>query len=65
MKNYELMKLLSSLPAGAEVKMNIIVTKEELNDPIDNDIHGCEVYSYSAAAQDVDCDGDRTIYIYT
>lgn len=65
MKNYELMQLLGTIPDGAEVKMNIIVTKGELTEPTDIDDNGCQMYSYCARVQDVDTDGDKTIYLYT
>lgn len=65
MKNYELMQLLGTMTAGAEVEMNIVITKESLTNPIDIDDNGCQIYSYSAKVQDVDTNGDETIYLYT
>ncbi len=67
MKNYELMQLLGSMPAGAEVRMNIILTLEDVESSpeIDVDSNDQTMYSYSAEVKDLDSDGDKTIYLYT
>lgn len=67
MKNYELMKLLSDMPAGAEVKINVLLSTEELDacNEVDVNDRGESVHSYSAEVKDLDTDRDETIYLYT
>ncbi|WP_419024316.1 hypothetical protein [Emergencia sp.] len=66
MKNYELMKLLGDMPAGAEVKINVLLSTEELGacDEVDVNNRGENVHSYSAEIEDLDTDRDKTIYLY-
>lgn len=66
MKNYELMKLLSDMTAGAEVKINILLSQADLEaaPDIDVDNDGMSIYRYSAEIKDLDTDRE-TIYLYT
>lgn len=66
MKNYELMKLLGDMPAGAEVRINVLLSDEDLEACTEVDVNnsGESVHSYSAEIKDFDTDRE-TIYLYT
>ncbi|MEY8366109.1 hypothetical protein AALA22_10775 [Anaerovoracaceae bacterium 41-7] len=65
MKNYELMEKLSSMPAGAEIKVSAIMTMEEFEngDIIQEDEEGA-LYSLIREVEGVENAGDR-IYMNT
>ncbi len=66
MKVYELMKVLGDMTAGAEVKVNQLltvgeVTKSEIAD-VDN---GVDIHSLTKNIAEAEEDGEGNVYLYT
>ena len=64
MKNYELIAMLSELPAGAEVMCSGCETIDNFtsSEPLGHDDMGNNVYSISRELKDVDLEG-KDIYL--
>lgn len=52
MKNFEVIGTLFDLPAGAEVRMECVCTKEEVS--VEKDEEGKEIYILSKKIEDID-----------